>query len=174
MPLALAALGGLVFVLVRGEPTQGVPPEVRAPAEAASDTAEASSVTSAAASALPPPQQDLPANRLHERVNGAEPLLRSIGCRRLLLWRVEAPPADVEVLAFDAEAGARQALARDAGPDRSGAAPGDEGLVAGQYVYFRRGAITVRIIGDAVASDPPLVVLARRFDEALLRGTLRP
>ena len=169
--VGLAALALVVILLARRAPTW----EAQPPASASSSgLAAAPGVASTAVDALPPPRQNLQADRLHERVDGAEPILRALGCRRLLVWRFEAPPADVEVLEFESETGARQALTRDAGEDRSSDAPGDEGLATAQYVFFRRGANTVRIIGDVATPEPPLTVLARRFDGALRRGTLAP
>ena len=41
-----------------------------------------------------------PSERLEERVDGAADALRADGCRRLVLWRFEQPPADAEALFF--------------------------------------------------------------------------
>ena len=133
---------------------------VSAPARASSD-------------ALPPPELDLPASRLYERFDGAESSLRSLGCRRLMFWRIADAAADLEVLAFETPEGAAQALARDAGLDRT-AGPGEEAWTNGQALYFRRGSIFVRIIADDAAHGDALLARARRLDRALVAGELRP
>ncbi len=133
-----------------------------------------SNVPSASAGAFPPPAQDLPPDRFYERVDGAEAVLRSLGCRRLMVWRLDDPAADLEILAFDSPDGAAKALARDAGPDRTHDVPGDEGWANGQVVYFRRGAVYVRIITDAPGDERVLLAEARRVDRALADGSIRP
>ena len=128
----------------------------------------------ASASAFPPPRLDLPASRLHQHVDGAEPVLQKMGCRRLLVWRIEAPPADLEVMAFDTEKGARSALERDAGSDRNPGVPGDEGWQSSQCVYFRHGTAYVRLIADQPAAASALLQVARRVERALSSGEIRP
>jgi hypothetical protein len=120
---------------------------------------------------LPQPQADLPSERLEERVNGAADALRAGGCRRLVAWRFERPPADAEALFFGTVDGARAALAREAGPGRT-PGPGDEAQVSAQAVYFRRGRVLVRVFLDPGASPRPgdLVARAGEIDRALQEG----
>src|SRR5512140_2290597 len=47
---------------------------------------------------LPEPQADLPADRLHERVDGAEDYLRAQGCVRMLAWDLAEPKGSLEIL----------------------------------------------------------------------------
>jgi hypothetical protein len=120
---------------------------------------------------LPQPQADLPSERLEERVNGAADALRAGGCRRLVAWRFERPPADAEALFFGTADGARAALAREAGPGRT-PGPGDEAQVSAQAVYLRRGSVLVRVFLDPGASPRPgdLVARAGEIDRALQEG----
>jgi hypothetical protein len=120
---------------------------------------------------LPQHRADLPADRLEERVDGAADALRADGCRRLIYWRFEAPPADGEALVFRTADGARAVLAREAGPDRT-PGPGDEAQVSPQAVYFRRGSVLVRVFLDPGATPPPdaLVARAGEIDRALQQG----
>jgi hypothetical protein len=122
---------------------------------------------------LPPPLADLPAARLEERVDGAADALRADGCRRLVAWRFERPPADAEALFFGTEQGARAVLEREAGGGRT-AGPGDEAQVTAQAVYFRRGAVVVRVFLDPGAPPPPggLADRAADIDRALREGGL--
>lgn len=117
------------------------------------------------------PLADLPAERLEERVNGAADGLRADGCRRLLAWRFERPPADAEALVFRAPEDARRVFEREAGPART-AGPGEEAQVAPQAVYFRRDAVLVRAFLDPGAAAAPgeLEARAREIDRALLEG----
>ncbi|MBI4704562.1 MAG: hypothetical protein HY744_25950 [Deltaproteobacteria bacterium] len=141
----------------------------------ASVPAPPSAPASAARTAgYPAPQADYPAERLHERVDGAAELLLRTGCRRLLYWRAEQPPADIEVLAFAGLGGARLALERDAGTERTPGGPGDEGWASAQAVFFRRGAAYVRLIADTPAPAGTLLAAARRLDRALGAGEIRP
>jgi len=127
--------------------------------------------SSAPASSLPTPRADLPAERLEEQVDGAADALRASGCRRLVAWRFERPPADAEALFFGTAEGARAVLQREAGPGRT-PGPGDEAQASPQAVYFRRGTTLVRLFLDPGASPPPdaLVALAREIDRALQAG----
>jgi hypothetical protein len=120
---------------------------------------------------LPRPLADLPADRLEERVDGAADGLRADGCRRLVHWRFERPPADAEVLVFRTVDGARAVLAREAGPGRT-PGPGDEAQVSADAVYSRRGGVLVRVFLDPGASPPPGELLARaaEIDRALQEG----
>jgi len=117
---------------------------------------------------LPQHQADLPSERLEERVNGAADALRAGGCRRLVAWRFERPPADAEALFFGTVEGARAVLEREAGLDRT-PGPGDEAQVSPQAVYFRRGTALVRVFLDPGASAPEggLVARAQEIDRAL-------
>jgi hypothetical protein len=112
---------------------------------------------------LPQHRADLPADRLEERVDGAADALRASGCRRLVHWRFERPPADAEALFFGSAEDARRVLEREAGPERT-PGPGDEAQVSDQAVYFRRGAVLVRVLLDPDAA-PPLGELVNRADE---------
>jgi len=123
-------------------------------------------------SGLPEPSADLPAARLEERVDGAADYLRERGCRRLIAWSLQTPPADVELLVFDHPDGASAVLERDAGPSRD-PGPGDEAAVDDQSVLFRRGVYYARLLADPGAGPDAregLLETARRLDGALRRG----
>ena len=117
---------------------------------------------------LPQHRVDLPAERLEEQVDGAAEALRASGCRRLVAWRFEKPPADAEALFFGTAEAARAELEREAGPGRT-PGPGDEAQVSEQAVYFRRGAALVRVFLDPGASTPAddLAGRAREIDRAI-------
>jgi len=117
---------------------------------------------------LPQYRVDLPADRLEEHVDGAAEALRASGCRRLVAWRFEKPPADAEALFFTTTEGARAVLEREAGPGRT-PGPGDEAQVSEQAVYFRRGAALVRVFLDpgAMAPGGELVARAQEIDRAI-------
>jgi len=110
----------------------------------------------------------VPAERLEEHVNGAADALRASGCRRLVAWRFEKPPADAEALFFGTAEGARAVLEREAGSERT-PGPGDEAQVSEQAVYFRRGAALVRVFLDpgATAAEGDLVARAQEIDRAI-------
>jgi len=120
---------------------------------------------------LPQHRADLPADRLAEQVDGAADALRADGCRRVVAWRFERPPADAEALFFGTVEGARAVLDREAGTDRT-PGPGDEAQVSPQAVYFRRGTVLVRVFLDPGAPPSPLDLLgrAREVDRALQKG----
>lgn len=123
---------------------------------------------------LPQHRVDLPAERLEEHVDGAADALRASGCRRLVAWRFERPPADAEALFFATVEGARAVLEREAGSDRT-PGPGDEAQVSAQAVYFRRGTTLVRVFLDpgATAPEGSLTARAQEIDRALqARGTM--
>jgi hypothetical protein len=117
---------------------------------------------------LPQHRADLPADRLEEQVDGAADALRADGCRRLVAWRFERPPADAEALFFGTVEGARAVLDREAGRGRT-PGPGDEAQVSPQAVYFRRGTVLVRVFLDPGTSPSPgdLLGRAREVDRAL-------
>jgi hypothetical protein len=117
---------------------------------------------------LPQHRVDLPAERLEEQVDGAAEALRASGCRRLVAWRFEKPPADAEALFFATAEGARAVLESEAGPART-AGPGEESQVSEQAVYFRRGRTLVRVFLDPGASAPAgeLVARAQEIDRAI-------
>jgi hypothetical protein len=117
---------------------------------------------------LPQHRADLPAERLEEHVNGAADALRASGCRRLVAWRFEKPPADAEALFFATAEGARAVLEREAGAERT-PGPGDEAQVSAQAVYFRRGALLVRVFLDpgVTAGEGDLVARAQEIDQAI-------
>ena len=121
---------------------------------------------------FPAPELDLPADRLHERVDGAEPWLQSIGCSRLLAWQFTEPRLELEVLVFNSVSGAQLALGKDAGNGRSPSVPGDEGWTNSQVVYFRRGNCYCRVISERRELARALMNLAQRVDRALLSGEL--
>jgi len=126
--------------------------------------------TARAAFAALPPDADLPADRLEERVDGGADALRADGCRRLLHWRFETPPADAEALVFKTEEGARTVLAREAGAERT-PGPGDEAQLSPQSAYFRRGSVYVRIFLDpGVPESPALRARAEEIDRLLADG----
>ena len=117
-----------------------------------------------------PPDADLPAERLEERVDGGADALRADGCRRLLHWRFETPPADAEALVFQTEAGAKTVLAREAGDERT-PGPGDEAQLSPQSAFFRRGSVYVRIFLDpGAAESPELRKRAEEIDRMLAAG----
>ena len=117
---------------------------------------------------LPQHRVDLPAERLEEQVDGAAEALRASGCRRLVAWRFEKPPADAEALFFATAEGARAVLDREAGPGRT-PGPGEEAQVSEQSVYFRRGSTLVRVFLDPGASAPAgeIVARAQEIDRAI-------
>jgi hypothetical protein len=123
---------------------------------------------------LPAPELDLPADRLHERVDGAELWLRSIGCNRLLAWRFSDPAHELEVLLFDTIVGAQQALDKDAGKERTRDVPGDEGWANAQVVYFRRDTRYCRLIAETRQHPQAIMRQARLIDRALVDGVLLP
>jgi hypothetical protein len=120
---------------------------------------------------LPQHRADLPAARLEEHVDGAADALRASGCRRLVAWRFDKPPADAEALFFATVEGARAVLEREAGLERT-PGPGDEAQVSAQAVYFRRGTALVRVFLDPGASSPEgeIVARAEEIDRALREG----
>lgn len=149
----------LVHSALNPEPLQVpvlAPPDPRSTPSAPTPTANAS---------LPDPQDSFPPERLFERVDGAADFLISLGCEKLSFWRLEDPPADLEILFFSSGEGAGKALAQDAGSDRT-PGPGDEAFVAAESVFFRRGRAYTRLIGDpgAVRAEA-LAAAARRADE---------
>lgn len=114
-----------------------------------------------------PPAAEFPADRLEDRVDGGADALRAAGCQRIRYWRLETPPADAEALFFGTAAQARAALEREAGGARTGG-PGDEAQVSEQAVYFRRGAVLVRVFPDPGGSaTAELLRFTRRLDGAL-------
>jgi len=165
-PLAALAIGA-AFWLADRSPAPG------SRADLAPTAAPASSATPSG-SGYPSPSLDLPASRLHERVNGAESVLRAAGCRRLLFWRTEQPPADLELLVFADAAGAAKWLERDAASDRTGGVPGDEGWMNTQVLYFRKGPLYVRLIADQPTDTKALLAQGRKIERAITQGKLEP
>lgn len=139
-------------------------------APATRERAGALAAATPSAFAALPPDADLPADRLEERVDGGADALRTDGCRRLLHWRFDTPPADAEALVFETADGARTVLAREAGNERT-PGPGDEAQLAAQSAYFRRGAVYVRIFLDPGAPESPdLQKRAEEIDRVLASG----
>jgi hypothetical protein len=169
--LLVALLGtpllGLTVWIVRGA-LRGGHGRVQAPRRVA---ATVPSPAGAPVPGLPAPSVDVPAERLEEHVDGAADALRADGCRRLVAWRFERPPADAEALFFATAEGARAVLEREAGTERT-PGPGDEAQVSAQAVYFRRGTALVRVFLDPGASPPAGELLARaqELDRALQDG----
>jgi hypothetical protein len=161
--LASAFVAAVPLVIVAGIVLWGAlrPHEEAAPAKAA-----AAGVPLAG---LPAPAADLPADRLHERVDGAEDYLRSQGCVRLLAWDLAEPKASLDLLVFQTVEGAGSVLARDAGKGRT-AGPGDEASADEQSVLFRRGRVYVRLLADtdAPTTADRLLAEATKVDRAIL------
>ena len=169
----LAVLLATPLVLVTAWVVRGaVRPSHRTSAEGTAPQSRPAAPASAWAG-LPQHRVDLPAERLEEQVDGAAEALRASGCRRLVAWRFEKPPADADALFFATPDGARAVLEREAGPGRT-AGPGDEAQVSEQAVYFRRGAVLVRVFLDPGAPPPPggLADRAADIDCALREGGL--
>jgi hypothetical protein len=120
------------------------------------------------------PDQDLDPEHFHERVDGAAPTLVSLGCRRLLYYRLEAPPADLEVLVFANTSGAHEALVRDAGDTLGSGLPGDEAWANEQCVFFRCGNVYVRLIADDTGHGASIRAEAERVADAIARGEIPP
>ena len=117
---------------------------------------------------FPPPEADLQAAQLEDRVDGAADKLREDGCRRLIAWKLLNPPADLEILVFDKSEGAKQTLQREAGPGRD-PGPGDEASVSDQAILFRRGTVIARLMADPDAAPAPAALMdtARAIDRAI-------
>ena len=122
------------------------------------------------------PLGDFSAERLHERVNGAADALRAAGCGRLLFWRIEDPPAELELLVFAEPEGAARVLDRDAGPGRAPDGPGDERSAGDQAVFFRRGRFYARLYAQPGDLPAPgrLLEIAEKVDVALIDLTRKP
>jgi hypothetical protein len=161
--LLATPLVGLTAWVVRGSLTPSRRHAAEAPAAGPGPAAPAS-----AWPGVPQPLVDLPADRLEEHVNGAADALRASGCRRLVAWRFETPPADAEALFFGTAEGARATLDREAGPGRT-PGPGDEAQVSEQAVYFRRGSALVRVFLDpgSSAASADLLARAQEIDGAI-------
>ena len=112
--------------------------------------------------------EDYAPDTFWERVNGADEYLLSRGCLRILVFDFDDPPAELELLVFDAETGASEVLARDAGPERQEGL-GDEASVSEEAIFFRRGRLYGRLYaeGDARPGPGGLAALAIRIDESL-------
>jgi hypothetical protein len=164
----LAALLALPLIALTAWVVRGA---LKAPRRTSSDDAVAQPQPGGPAGGwpgLPQHRADLPAERLEEHVDGAADALRASGCRRLVAWRFERPPADAEALFFATAEGARAVLEREAGSERT-PGPGDEAQVSAQAVYFRRGALLVRVFLDpgATAAAGDLVARAQEIDRAI-------
>ncbi|MEE9218210.1 MAG: hypothetical protein V3U98_04005 [Acidobacteriota bacterium] len=117
---------------------------------------------------FPAPTGDFPAERLYEHVDGAADSLRAAGCGRILVWRMDDPPAVLELLVFEEGEGASRVLARDVGPERT-PGPGDEASVGEQAIFFRRGRFYARLFAEPGAPPDParLLELATRVDDSV-------
>ncbi len=177
--VAQAALFGLGFTWGCRAPANK--PQPLPSTSPANPRSESSTVTGMAGSTaqsdsnhFAPPELDLPADRLHEHVDGAEPALQALGCRRLLFWHLSNPSVELEIFVFNTEGGARSALDKDSGSARSKDAPGNEGWTNQQVVYFRRGTAYCRLIADQPSPVAGLSEQATRVDKALVAGEIRP
>jgi hypothetical protein len=175
-----AALLGLALLVACRAPAKPQPTPCTSPATPRSESSmmigSAGSIAQphSGSNQFPSPELDLPAERLHEHVDGAEPALKALGCRRLLFWRLSNPSVELEIFVFNTESGARAALDKDSGAARSKDVPGDEGWTNQQVVYFRRGTAYCRLIAD---QPPPVAGLsgqANRVNKALDSGAIRP
>ena len=157
-------------------PAKQSPNPTNPPTSSVSDSAVIGSAanTTAASRSFPPPEMDLPADRLHEHVDGAETALRALGCRRLLFWHLSKPSVDLEIFVFNTESGARSALDKDSGSARSKNVPGDEGWTNQQVVYFRRRTVYCRLIADQAPPVAGLAEQAANVGKALESGEIRP
>ena len=162
--LLVLPLAGILVWLVTGWMSRSFGPDPAATIETANFAGPGFTYPAG----LPIPGADFAAGRLYERVNGAADALIAAGCVRLLLWTFENPPAELELLVFTDDAGAARVLARDAGPERT-AGPGDECSAGERSVFFRRGRLYARLLGEpGIAPDAMgLLDLARRIDRAL-------
>lgn len=157
-------------------PTKQQPISATAPATSASNPSATRPVVDAQplADRFAPPELDLPADRLHEHVDGAEPSLQALGCRRLLYWHLANPSVELEIFVFNTEAGARSALDTDSGSVRTNNVPGDEGWANQQVVYFRQGTAYCRLIAEQPVLGSGLFDQALRVERALKSGEIRP
>ena len=161
--LASALVAGIPLALIAGVVFWGAIRPREAP------TTDRPSSPGAPLPGLPAPAADLPADRLHERVDGAEDYLRSEGCVRLLAWDLAEPKASLEIFVFRTVEGAGRVLARDAGSGRTDG-PGDEASADPQSVLFRRGRVYVKLLADPDASPNAerLLAEATKADRAIL------
>ena len=172
--LVSAAWASLGIVLGCRAPTKQPPNLAAPPSSSDSSAVVGTTAISTRSSPFPRPELDLPADRLHEHVDGAEPALQALGCRRLLFWRLSNPTTELEIFVFNTESGARSALDKDSGSARTNNVPGDEGWTNRQVVYFRRGTVYCRLIADQPAPVAGLSELATRVEKALTSGEIRP
>jgi hypothetical protein len=172
--LALTLSAGLV--LACRAPTKQQPISATAPATSVNSSSATRTVVDAQphADRFASPELDLPADRLHEHVDGAEPSLQALGCRRLLYWHLAKPSVQLEIFVFNTEAGARTALDKDSGSARTNGVPGDEGWANQQVVYFRRGTAYCRLIAEQPVLGSGLFDQAFRVERALKSGEIRP
>jgi hypothetical protein len=146
-----------------GEPSLAEP-------DAAHEASPAAAVSpSALPAGLPSDPEDYRPDTFFERVNGADEYLISKGCRRILVWVFDDPPAELELLVFETAEGASEVLARDAGPERHEGA-GEEASISDEAVFFRRGELYARIyaMGEALPKPGALAALAQRIDVSLV------
>jgi len=176
--VARAALFGFGFLWGCRAPTKPQPMPSTSPATSRSESATVARSTSSIAQSgslkFAPPELDLPADRLHEHVDGAEPALLALGCHRLLFWHLSNPSVELEIFVFNTESGARSALDKDSGAARTKDVPGHEGWTNQQVVYFRRATAYCRLIADQPGPVPGLSQQAIRVDRALVSGEIRP
>ena len=176
--VAQAALFGIFFLWGCRAPTKPQPTPSTSPAasrgESSAVASSASSIAQSDSLEFPPPELVLPADRLHEHVDGAEPALLALGCHRLLFWHLSNPSVELEIFVFNTESGARSALDKDSGAARSKGIPGNEGWTNQQVVYFRRGTAYCRLIADQPGPVAGLSQQAIRVDKALVSGEIHP
>jgi hypothetical protein len=162
------------LILACRAPAKQQPISASAPATSADNSVATIVDAQPQADHFAPPELDLPADRLHEHVDGAEPSLQALGCRRLLYWHLVKPAVELEILVFNTESGARTALDKDSGSARTNNVPGDEGWANQQVVYFRRGTAYCRLIAEQPVLGSGLFDQAFRVDRALKSGEIRP
>jgi hypothetical protein len=149
-------------------PVSGVGELASTPAAPALPDQTAAPQASALPPGLPSGPEDYGPETFFERVNGADEYLISKGCRRILVYVFDDPPAELELLVFETAEGASEVLARDAGPERH-EGPGEEASLSDEAVFFRRGELYGRLyaMGEALPKPGALAALAQEIDRSV-------